>query len=355
METTEKRYNHLNLIKFTKDLLHKYGLPADRAKVMAEILIEADLMGHTTHGLQMIALYVRELINGGMKLEGDPKVLNDTGSVISWDGNYLPGPWLVRKAMDLAVERLDSHSVVTMTIQQSHHIGCLAAYPEILTKKGLIMILSCSDPRNKTVAPFGGVTGVYSPNPLAAGFPTESDPIIFDISMSTTSNSLLMRLNKENKNLGHPWLLSAEGELTEETKLFFEDPPATILPLGSLDVGYKGFALGILVEALTNALGGFGRSDNPNRWGASVFMQVINPEAFGGLDHFKKEMQYFKERSVASKPLHPGEHVRLPGQKALELKREQIKSGVVLHPSVMNVLNELQDEFSVELPDPIDK
>jgi len=36
-------------------------------------------------------------------------MLNDRGSAVTWDGRYLPGPWLVIKAMDLAFERVKEH------------------------------------------------------------------------------------------------------------------------------------------------------------------------------------------------------------------------------------------------------
>lgn len=347
------KYNYRDLIRFSQKLLVHSGLPEDRAKLVSEMLVEADLMGHTTHGLQLLTPYASELVKGDMTTDGDPEIIHDSGGAISWDGRYLPGPWLVRKAMDEAVNRIKTTPVVTVTLRNSHHIGCLAVYPEIVTRRGLIMILACSDPRNKTVAPYGGLTGVYSPNPVAAGFPTEKDPIIFDISMSTTTNGLVMRKEKEGKKLDQPWLLNNDGKPTDDPGSFFEKPPATILPLGSSDLGYKGFALGILVEVLTNALGGLGRSDMPNRWGASVFMQIIDPEAFGGLAHFKKEMQFFAQRSLASEPVNKSRPVRLPGQRALKLKRDQIENGVELHPAVWKSLKELSDKYAISLPAPL--
>ena len=61
------------------------------------------------------------------------------------------------------------------------------------------------------------------------------------------------------------------------------EPKGAILPLGGEDLGHKGFALALLVEMLTASLGGFGRADQTDHWGASVFLQVIDPAKFGGL------------------------------------------------------------------------
>ncbi len=350
MTNHSNKYNFKDLIQFSTGLMTASGLSEERAVVVAETLVEADLMGHFTHGLQLLVPYVSELLKDDMTKTGDPIIIHDKGSSLAWDGNYLPGPWLVKRAIQHGIERVKEHAVFTSTIQKSHHIGCLAAYPEMATKQGLVMLLSCSDPRNKTVAPFGGLEGVYSPNPIAAGFPTETDPIIFDISMSTTANGLIMKLNKENKKLPHKWLLDGQGEQTDDPGEFFKDPPATILPLGSIDTGYKGFALGILVEALTSALGGSGRADQPGRWGASVFLQIIDPEAFGGLNYFKREMQHLMDASLKCKPHNPDNPVRIPGQRALKLRELRKKEGVPLSDSIVDGMEKMSKDLGVEMP-----
>ena len=200
----QHKHHYQELLTFAKQLFVKSGLPPDRAQIVAETLTEADLMGHSTHGLQLLTPYLGELEKGTMQTQGSPEVINDSGSAICWNGNFLPGPWLIREAMEMAFKRIADHPVMTFTIQKSHHIGCLAAYLELATRRGLIMLLSCSDPKNKTIAPFGGLTGVYSPNPIAAGFPTEGDPILIDISMSETANGLIIRSRKEGKNFPNP-------------------------------------------------------------------------------------------------------------------------------------------------------
>ncbi len=76
------------------------------------------------------------------------------------------------------------HGTGAVSIRRSHHIACLAAYLKRATDRGLMMILTCSDPAGASVAPFGAVTPVFTPNPIAAGIPTSGDPILLDISAS---------------------------------------------------------------------------------------------------------------------------------------------------------------------------
>ena len=43
---------------------------------------------------------------------------------------------------------------------------------------------------------------------------------------------------------------------------------------------------------MTAGLSGHGRADPPEGWGGTVFVQVLDPEAFGGLAAFKRQMDH---------------------------------------------------------------
>jgi LDH2 family malate/lactate/ureidoglycolate dehydrogenase len=119
-------------------LLAASGLSNDKARAVAQILVEADLMGHDTHGLNLLALYLGELESGSMTREGDPEVLADLAAAVTWDGRRLPGPWLIvmAMAMALAQERARRCGTGTVVIRRSHHTACLAAYLKRATDAG---------------------------------------------------------------------------------------------------------------------------------------------------------------------------------------------------------------------------
>ncbi|MFC3812497.1 Ldh family oxidoreductase [Lacihabitans lacunae] len=311
------------------------GLDTEKAKSIAEILTEGELLGHTTHGLALVQAYLDELAGGTMEKTGSYEVLNKTIVAEAWDGRYLPGTWLTEKAIEKATEMAKEYGTGTITIQKSHHIACLAAFLEKTTRENLTVIVACSDPKNKAVAPFGGTIPMYSPNPLAIGIPTESEPILIDVSMSTTANGVVNRAAKNNVKLGGPWLLDKTGNATDDPQAIFDNPPATVLPLGGMDLGYKGFALGIMIEALTGALGGHGRVSDPSRWGASVFVQVIDSSKFGGEHYFLSEMQHFVENAKNNTPLNPQNPVRLPGENGLKKKQLMLKEGIIIPENLL--------------------
>ncbi|NND08194.1 MAG: Ldh family oxidoreductase [Saprospiraceae bacterium] len=351
MENT--RYQTEDLIDFATTVLCSTGLAKDRSTIIAKALLESDLMGHTTHGLHLLLGYTDDLSSGQMSKEGNPIVLNDSGSAIAWHGNFLPGPYLMHQALQLGFDRIQDHPTFTLTIQQGHHIACLAAYLEKATQRDLMIILSSSDPRNKTVAPFGGLTGTHSPNPISYGIPTEGMPILFDSSTSTVANGVIVQKRRQGEDLDGEWMLGPDGTATASTEAYFAENPATVLPVGGMDLGFKGFGWGILIEALTNGLGGYGRRNNVKRWISSINLQLIDPAQFGGKDAFKGEMQHLVNACKASDTRPGFSEVRLPGERALKKKQEHLANGVWLHPGVLTVMQQCAEKYNVKMPVPI--
>jgi L-lactate dehydrogenase len=357
-----RRYRPDALVLFAIALLEAAGLATERARAVAEILVEGDLLGHTTHGLDMLAAYLQEIEHGSMAKAGEPEVVTDVGAALTWDGHKLPGPWLVRRAIGEARSRiLAAHPVVTVVIRRSHHIGCLQAYLKSITDAGLIGLLLTSDPAGAGVAPHGGIAPRITPNPLAMGFPTgpdpasvgpgHPDPVLIDVSMSTSTNAMVKRVRLAGGRLPGAWLVDRDGNATDDPAVAAADPPGALLPLGGLDLGHKGFALALMVEALTSGLSGYGRSLHPTGWQASVFLQVLDPDAFGGRDAFVREAAYLAELCRTT-PVAPGRPpVRLPGEGALSRRRHHLRSGVTLPATTMPALAPWAAKYAVPLPD----
>ena len=175
-------------------------------------------MGHTTHGLALLPGYLDELAAGTMSKAGEPEVVRDTGPCLTWDGRRLPGVWLTARAIDTAVPRARQYGTATVVIRRSHHIACLGAFLTRATDQGLMILLASSDPSVASVAPYGGITPVFTPDPIAVGIPTAGEPILIDTSASITTNGMSARLRKEGRRFPHAWLLDAAGNPTDDPK-----------------------------------------------------------------------------------------------------------------------------------------
>lgn len=347
---TALRFSAEHLELFATALLQRAGVEESIADVVADVLVEGDLLGHDTHGLQLLAPYLGDLDRGMMLGNGEPRVLAERASVTTWDGERLPGPWLVRQAIAWARPRAQMHGSATVVIRRSHHIAALAAYLEAPVRDGLVVMLMCSDPATASVAPFGGTQAVFTPNPVAVGIPTSEAPILIDISASITTNGMSARLKSAGATGAHAWWLDALGLPTNDPAALFAQPPGTILPLGGLDAGHKGYGLALMIEALTGGLAGFGRADVAEGWGATVWLQIYDPSAFAGLGAFTWQTDWIVRACHSSAPRDPSQPVRLPGERALARKREQLANGVALQPGILAALMPWARKFGVEMP-----
>jgi LDH2 family malate/lactate/ureidoglycolate dehydrogenase len=350
------RYDAKDLQQFSARLFMAAGLAEDRARVMAEVFLEADLLGFTTHGMHRVAHNVRWLLSGESRSGGEPVVLADRGALFNWDAGFLPGPWVVSQAIDTALARLPEYGIVTATLRRSQHIACLAAYLPKVVEAGYMAVMTCSTPAEHTVSAHGGITPVFSANPIAMAAPGHEYPLLFDISMSITAGGYVKRALREHTRMPEPCLKDGYGEVTDDPRALAGPPPGSIMPIGGSGHGYKGAALSAATEVLSMALGGYGRAD-PDAAGDgeanSVFLQLIDPAAFGPLPAFRQQVHALQNLVMSSAVAEGAPPARLPGQRAWELRREQLAAGVMLYPSIMEDLAPLAAQFDVPQPQPL--
>jgi L-lactate dehydrogenase len=349
-DTSAVSYMPEALRDFASALFAAAGLESDKARAVAHYLVEADLMGHTTHGLALAGWYLQSIADGVMQREGLHEVVSDRGPAIAWRGRRLPGAWLTSEALKTACERAATYGTATIAIADSHHIGCLAAYLPIATERGYMVSIASSSPSGAQVAPFGGRKGIYTPNPVAHGIPTSGDPILIDISASITTVNMAQRLTREQRHYDHDWLLDEAGNPSRDPRVI--EQGGTLLPTGGIDHGQKGYGMALQVEAFTQGLSGYGRADTPKGTNASVTVQVFDPDAFGGREAFLRQTDWLVDACHANPPRPGIERVRLPGENALAHKRRAEDLGVVLFPGILEPLLQHATQLDVRAPSP---
>ena len=340
--TPATHYNVQALTAFVEQLFVKAGADAEVAQVVTQVLLEGELLGHRTHGLNLVSRYIGGMLDGQVKARAQAlEQVSGSGISSLFDGHYVLGPYCVSRALDCAAKGATAHGIGIAVVRRASHIGCLAAYLKPYTDQGLVALVYSSDPSVGLVCAHGGIDPVYTPNPIAAGIPTQGEPILLDVSMSTVTLGLVGQCRDAGSRLPHPVLVSNDGQLTDDPRGFFSSPHGSILPLGGQAFGHKGFALALLVEALTSGLAGHGRKDTPEQWGASATAVVIDPRFFGGLEAFTNETSFLGRLVLASRPLDPERPVRLPGQAGLALRRQALEQGLSLSPQLVADLDRL--------------
>lgn len=339
------------LSTFGKSLFLALGMDDDKAGTVARLLVLTDMMGRRTHGLAMAPLYAADIRKGNMQVTGEPEVAKDTGATLVWDGRYLPGMWLMDRAIHQAIERAAIHGVVTFAIRRSHHIGCLAALAKQAADRGFVAIIANSDPAGKRVAPYGGTQALFTPNPYAIGYPGDGHPVLVDTCASITTTSMTRQKFAAGEMFEHPWLLDADGKPTRDPAVLENrDPPGSLQLLGGLEYGHKGFGLALMIEALSQGLSGQGRRDAPTQWGGNTFLQVLDPEFFAGRDAFLRQTDFLSERCRTNRPIRADRPVRVPGDAAAKGIADASKHGIAFDPTAWAAIERCARELGVPPP-----
>ena len=350
---TAPRYRYDDLLAFSTRLLERAGLPAERAALTASLFLEADLLGYSTHGMQRLPTNAEWLLSGETRKDGAHRIVHATATGETWDADFLPGPWITAQAVDRACDMAAETGVGTVVVRRAQHVACLASYLERATRRRMMVTLAVSTPTEAVVVPHGGLSRVFSCNPFAAGIPTDGEPILVDTTAAMSAQGPLYRAYRLGRALPLPMIVSAKGETTDDPAEFVERDGG-ILPVGGVEQGYKGFGLALWTEALSSALGGFGRSGESGTGEANgVFVQVIDPQHFAGRETFEREMGWLAQRCRASAVAEGQGPVRVPGDRALARKREQMRDGVEIADLIMQDIRPWAARLDCPLPVPL--
>lgn len=341
------RVDHLT--PAVSDLLVAGGMNGAHAKAAADVLIYADMIGHQTHGLAMLPVYLDRIAAGLIRSEGEIEVLAETAASFAWRCDRLPGAWVMGRALERALELSRQHPVVTATVANCTHIGALAAYLEGPARQGRLVLLMATDPGVASVAPFGGADAVLTSDPIACGIPTGGDPILIDQCTSLVSNGQVRVFGEEP--LPGDWLLDNAGRPANDPAVLGAEPPGTIMPLGGADFGYKGYGFMLMCEAFALCLSGHGRSVPQTRGAQGVFLQLIDPEFFAGAAGFLRETSHLARACKESRPAAGSPGVRLPGERALGRKRDALENGVEIDDGVWRTAAERAATLNVAWPE----
>lgn len=337
---------------FARRLYLAAEVEPDKAEALARLQVLTDTMGRQTHGLAMLPLYLDEIAKGRMARAGRPEVVADRGAVQVWDGGYLPGPWLVEQAIDAALPRAAAFGLAAVAIRRSHHIGCLAALVKHAADRGFIALLANSDPAGRRVAPYGGTQALFTPDPIAFGYPAGNHPVLVDICASITTTSMTRQKVAEGTHFEHPWLLDHEGRPTTDPRVLEHTEPRGSLQLvGGTGYGHKGFGLALMIEALSQGLSGHGRLDEPTRWGGNVYLQLIDPRLFAGAQAFEDQVTHFADRCRANPPVDPARPVRVPGDQAARGIAQARAEGLAIAPATWQALCDRATAAGIPIPE----
>lgn len=326
------------------NVFQKYNVPPDEAEVVTRSMIDANLVGHDSHGVIHLPKYVHELEAGLIQPNATTETVHESASIAILDGNWGFGPVIATRAVEMAIQKAKQTDISSVAVSQCNEIGRLGGYACLAADAEMIALLMVNDHGGGTcVAPHGGVEGRLSTNPIACVVPIQGqNPIVLDMSTSVVASGKIRVKQHRNEALSKGWLINSEGEPTTDADDFYSMPPASILPLGGI-ASHKGFGLSIIVDILAGALTGAGcsRSDDA-RVGNGLFVLVMNVASFQEFPGFSAEIERFIDYIKSAKRAIGVDEIMMPGERGWNEQRKRKQDGIPIDAETWQQIQELR-------------
>lgn len=342
------------------------------AASVAESLVDADLRGHGSHGVNRLPQYAEMVADGAIDPTGEPRLEETAPAAAHVDGRSTFGQHTGRLATDRAIELAHDQGIGVVGVRNGSHLGRVGEWAERAASADVLFLAFVNTQGGAlTVAPPRSAERVLSTNPIAAGIPSFGAlpfPIVFDGATSQVANGKLRERRRTGDPVPDAWTTTPSGEPITDADRFFEpNVSAALLPLGGRTAGHKGFGLGIVAELLAGLVGdGAVAGGSEPAWfdNAATFV-AVDPLRFTThqaaadrvstlADHVRgAELGEDDVESAAARP--DDDRPLLPGEPESVTAARRRERGVPLHDGVLTPVLDLAEELDVGVPSGLDR
>ena len=331
------------------------GAPAAEAACVARHLVDANLKGHDSHGVGMLESYVKHAANGTLRPAEHGVVVNEAGPLLQIDGRRGHGQVVARDAVEMAVARAQRDGACILAVRDSHHMGRIGTYGEIVAAAGYVAILVVNVVGHRgLVAPYGGAFGRLGTNPIciAVPGPTPETPFVLDMATSKVAVGKLRVAMAKGESLPEGYALDGHGQPTRDPGVIWAEPGGSVLPFGD----HKGSGLGLAIDILAGALTGGDTLQPAHPRGATItnnlFGIVVDPARLSSIGRFNDEVAAILDYMTSCPPRDPGTPVRIAGEPEREALRTRRAGGIPIDDGTWASLLAAAATVGIALPDP---
>ncbi|HSA04234.1 MAG TPA: Ldh family oxidoreductase [Tenuifilaceae bacterium] len=315
--------------EFMVKVLEKSGVPIADAKIITDVLIQADKFGFDSHGVNRLKpIYLDRIKDGILNPVSNFKVVREGPTTAVIDGQNGMGHVISTNAMKMAVDKAKQFGMGMVVVRNSSHYGFAGYYSLMAVKENMIGITGTN--ARPSIAPTFGVEGMLGTNPLTFGIPTdEAFPFLLDCATSITQRGKVELYAREGKEMSKGWVIDDKGESKTDSIAALDDfiaGRAALTPLGGIGEelgGYKGYGYATVVEILSSALqqGNYmkmllGFQDGKKvPYNLGHFFIAIDINAFVEPDDFKKTTGNILRQLRASKKMPGQDRIYTAGEK----------------------------------------
>jgi uncharacterized oxidoreductase len=336
------------LTRISHDILMKHGTNEEEASTVSKYLIDANLMGHDSHGILQLIGYVDRIRKGHIIPGAKFEIVKETPTTAKINGNWGFGQVVQTKATQLAIEKAKKNMIAAVTVAYQSHVGMLNTYTRMAASEGLIGQMMCDSGRGpRVVVPFGGRDARLGTNPICIALPSNLEGSIFiDMATSQVAAGKIVLYRNRHKQVPLGWMVDKEGNPSTDPNDFFAG--GALMPMGGTDAGHKGYGLGTVIDVFSGILTGLGWGEDPKaRHNDGTLFIAINVAAFRPLEEFRVEVTDFAHFLKSSRPAKGFKEVMYPGEIEWLTLQERLKTGVPIEDDTWAALNELASSVGV--------
>jgi len=334
------RYYPKALEDLAAAILIAAGAGAREAQSVAHHLVKSDFVGHASHGVLRVKQYVEQIQKGQIVCSKTPQLVNEGPGFAVLEGALGFGQIGAAHATRLACAKAKTQGIALVALRNIAHVGRLGDWVELAAEFGCVSFHFVNTLAMPRVAPWGGREGRLSTNPLAWGMPVAgADPIVVDLTTSVVAEGKVRLHRDAGTPVPEGWIVDREGKSTTDAAALYDG--GSLLPLGGLDAGHKGYALSLMVDLMAGAISGGGASGADKKVNCNNFTVIaIDPNQLAADDWIGTEAARFSAWVKSSVPADAGKPVLLPGEVERAARVRHLRDGLPLAESAIQTLKE---------------
>ncbi len=358
--TMEHIFPEQRLRQFTHNIFKSIGCSDEHAHLAADVLLRSDLRGIDSHGVARLSGYVRLWEKQRINATPQIRVVHETPTTATVDGDAGLGLVVAPFAMKVAIKKAREYGSGWVSVRNSNHFG-IAGYHALMAVEQDMIGFAMTN-ASPLVAPTFANERLLGTNPMCYAFPAgEYPPLIVDMATSAAANGKLEIAQRLGKAVPEGWIQDGSGNYTTDPHAL--KTGGSLLPLGSdrEHGSHKGFGLSATVDILSGVLSGanYGPwvppfvafmdplNDQPGQ-GIGHFVGAMRVDGFRPVEDFKANMDNWISRFKNACTVDPDQKVIIPGEPELEAETDRKLNGIPLVDAVVDDLNLLADRFGIE-------
>jgi LDH2 family malate/lactate/ureidoglycolate dehydrogenase len=308
------------------------GYDGDDARILTDHVLDAALCGYEYSGLPKLLNVVD---SADFRLPRRPvTVVRETAATAMLDGGNNNGMIAAYHAAEATIQRAEASGLAIVCLANTWMTGRSAYYCEMIARAGLVAIHTVASP--PSVAPFGGARPALGTNPIAFGFPTESDPLVIDMGTSAFMGTDLQFRARLGTPIPEGVALGADGQPTTDASAARR---GALLPFGGPEGGYKGFGLALAMDALGALTAGIRPADAVSGY---LFI-AFKPDLFLPPGDYRREVSQ-RIATIKATPRQAGvEEIRIPGERGYRTRARLMREGVEIDRKIHDALGRLAE------------